>query len=162
MYIDLLVVPCMILKIMLGRRLSDILSDFNYLKSWVWPWRSCLGEDYVYTWTSLLFLQPDDVTIMQCHYGCCTYNVLTISYLYGCESTSLTNVSGWQTAHPESMLQGPADTNSTAIHYYNSGSRRWTLTQEETTTTVKRHCCLQTFTLMNFRLGYQKTLVEMC
>ena len=39
MYIDLLVVPCMILKIMLGRRLSDILSDilsdFNYLKSWV-------------------------------------------------------------------------------------------------------------------------------
>ena len=57
----------------------------------------------------------------------------TISYLYGCESTSHTNASGWQNPHPESMLQGPSDTNSTAIHYYDS----------ETTTTVKtlmRHC----------------------
>lgn len=66
----------------------------------------------------------------------------TISYIYGCESTSHTNVSGWQNPHPESMLQGSSDANSTTIHYYGSESRRWTLTQEETTTTVKRHCSL--------------------
>ena len=64
----------------------------------------------------------------------------TASYLYGCETTSHTNETGWQNPHPKSMLQG-----STAIHYYGSKSRRWTLTQEETTTSVKRHCLINAY-----------------
>ena len=83
----------------------------------------------------------------------------TISYLYGCESTSHTDVSGWQNPHPESLLHGSSDSNSTAINYYGSVSRRRTLIREETTVSVKRHCfinvyrrlCLQTFILVTKR-----------
>ena len=67
----------------------------------------------VYTWTSLLFL-----SLMML--PSCNATMGVAHTTPNRESTSHTNVSGWQNPHPESMLQGPSDTNSTAIHYFGS------------------------------------------